>query len=577
LSAAAITSISVSRFRGISETVRLELIDLEGKPCSVVIVGDNGTGKSSIVDAFELILQGRLHKSKRFQSSVVPCALSVMDSSGAKIEISFSDGSSLSKSITSTDLEMEKNYEGGLSQYLLNPLILRRSDINKFWDTPARQKIMLFFDYFKSAKETPSAELPNLKAEDLYEKRMKLKIERRKVVEELAQSLRVNVAAIPTSREKIHTWVKMQIQNGDTRTLASAEECMKEAAIIYDFTEKISNIKRELVALRKLKNPETVQETKDGLRRVSQNLTTAFKRISPGSNFVDKIELYIGDLSAVSLNVGVFLSHNNICVSPKRIFSEANLDLLALLLFVSIAQEAASQGQAKLLILDDVLQSVDAGIRVGFMEYILSEMSDWQLVVTVHDRLWQEQLRFLMNRRNHKFVERQIVKWSLESGPVLIKRDGQLDAGLRNALALGEAYQICSESGILLERLCDVLSLNLPVSVTRKQGDRYTIGDLWPGICKTLRKTNLAQVGEDVDLWLHLRNILGAHYNEWSRSLSREEAVNFGQSILALLAMTFCNSCHRWIEATKLPNGTTTGWVCRCGSKSIAPTKNAKL
>ena len=58
--------------------------------------------------------------------------------------------------------------------------------------------------------------------------------------------------------------------------------------------------------------------------------------------------------------------------------------------------------------LDDALQSVDATVRRGVMSYVLDEFKDWQIVITGHDRAWQEQLRELFIRKNRVFVERRV-------------------------------------------------------------------------------------------------------------------------------------------------------------------------
>jgi hypothetical protein len=57
------------------------------------------------------------------------------------------------------------------------------------------------------------------------------------------------------------------------------------------------------------------------------------------------------------------------------------------------AKKAAEFGQARILVLDDALQSADATIRQGVMSYVLDELKDWQLIIAGHDRAWQEQLR----------------------------------------------------------------------------------------------------------------------------------------------------------------------------------------
>lgn len=66
---------------------------------------------------------------------------------------------------------------------------------------------------------------------------------------------------------------------------------------------------------------------------------------------------------------------------PEDVLSEANLDLLALLVFTSIAKAAAEQAQDRVLVLDDVVQSIDTTIRTRLLEYLASHLADWQLVM----------------------------------------------------------------------------------------------------------------------------------------------------------------------------------------------------
>jgi len=234
-------------------------------------------------------------------------------------------------------------------------------------------------------------------------------------------------------------------------------------------------------------------------------------------------------------------------------------------MFLAVTKESAERGQAKLVILDDVLQSVDATIRVSVMDYILREFSDWQLVVTAHDRLWQNQLRELCRRHNHLFSEREIVRWSFDSGPVILEGKG-IDQPLEEALNRGDTMYICSQSGLLLESICNRLSWTLPTSVVRRKDDKYTLGDLWPGVQKVLRKTNIQATVQEVDKWLHLRNLVGAHYNDWAQSISTQEARLFGEAVLRLFTSVRCSKCFHWIESTSERNQQ---WVCRCGQTIV--------
>jgi hypothetical protein len=259
------------------------------------------------------------------------------------------------------------------------------------------------------------------------------------------------------------------------------------------------------------------------------------------------------------------------------VFSEANLDLLAILIFVAIAQQAAERGQARILVLDDVLQSFDGATRLRTAEFILATLCNWQFIFTLHDRLWAEQLRSILRRLNHQFTEREIRRWTFDGGPEIVNALSTPSDGVERALAGGEIYQVCSEAGLLLERLCSHLSYALPISVTRKRYDRYTLGDLWPGVLKGLRRTTIRNSAESVERWVHLRNLLGAHFNEWATSLGRIEAESFGEAVRDLTLKVWCAQCGNWIEPVQHGANRIVGWSCRCGVVSISEAPTAAV
>ena len=326
-------------------------------------------------------------------------------------------------------------------------------------------------------------------------------------------------------------------------------------------TQEASSLESKLNHLRnrhRLARPEAFQRLNDFLAGAATNLSRWFGELSTASRFVEGIELVRGELTDVSLQIGLLLRYGQRCTAHQAL-SEANLDLIALLLFVSIAQQAATLGQEKLLILDDVLQSVDSVIRMSFSELLMKEFCDWQLTFTVHDRMWHNQLRELFRRYNKPFVERQLTRWTFDAGPTLAEPTTDLDERVLNAIQQGDVETSCAFCGLLLEAVCQRMSWVLGTSVTRRKEDKYTLGDLWPGVAKKLRKTNLATYAEEVDKWIHLRNLVGAHYNEWAHTLSLNDAESFCAAVCALYRGVFCKSCFTWVEEMASDN-----YRCRC-------------
>jgi hypothetical protein len=164
-------------------------------------------------------------------------------------------------------------------------------------------------------------------------------------------------------------------------------------------------------------------------------------------------------------------------LNPTEILSEAQLDLLALFIMIEMHIECASEGGAKFLVLDDVFQSVDTPLRQKALDHIASRLSGWQLVLTVHDRLWLE-------IASRSFNDAGFQKRTIELRPggyggtprvfggrlgPLRDLDGSLQAGLSGPAVAGVAGQA-------LEHLADELSKALKVSIVRKEREDYTIG-----------------------------------------------------------------------------------------------------
>lgn len=283
------------------------------------------------------------------------------------------------------------------------------------------------------------------------------------------------------------------------------------------------------------------------LDEASKYLSDSFKQIST-VEYVDYIKLSVGDQTTASLDIDIKLKNGKIVV-PNQIFSEANYDLLVLLLYISIIRVGASKGQSKILIIDDVLQSVDSTIRQKFINYVLSEFSDWQFFITTHDRLWLNQLRYSFQRKGLQIKEFVIDKWSFENGPVIFEQKvSKYDDSLDVAIKSKNKTIIASMAGVLLEKICQNLSISLEVSIHRKKDDKYTIGDLWPGIKKIFKKHEITSIIEKIDTLLIIRNLIGAHYNEWAQSLSDQEVEEFAYYIQCFYKKVFCPNCLSWIK-----------------------------
>lgn len=81
-------------------------------------------------------------------------------------------------------------------------------------------------------------------------------------------------------------------------------------------------------------------------------------------------------------------SHN--VVAPQSFLNEGRQTALALALYLAGRKVCAPPGreQLKLLVMDDLLISLDASHRRPVLDMILSEFADWQIILLTHDRYW---------------------------------------------------------------------------------------------------------------------------------------------------------------------------------------------
>lgn len=562
----------IRAFRGIPNDLEITFPNKGGKLSSLIILGDNGTGKSSIVDAIEFCLQGQVLQTEVLRDKNIPSLVSYFKTEKPYVSIIFQNDEVFERQIIEDEQGILSDIKGQHGNFSISPFVLRRRDILRFIDIADAERTLVFANYLRQRETSGWIDSPKGELKRLQDDRLQTKENRDKLVAELAKQLNVAIEEISFKRDEFNLLIKQKIYGGISRKLFEERgikvKVNEKAVLLAEKTwmeiEKYRDLKRQVSHYSITKKitsfpKHLLPQLNNFLLRVGERLTESFLEISP-LNFIERFNVEYNQKNVLALEINILLTNQRTC-APQQILSEANLDLLALLFFVAFMQESAERGQTKFLILDDVLQSVDATIRVNFISFLLKNFSDWQFLITAHDRLWHRQLIELMNLHAHVFSTVSITKWAFSEGPVIKIYNADIEANLLSNIDNGDLVAICSQAGLLLEEICDNLSVNLSTSIQRKRDDKYTIGDLWPGIAKQLKKSECKDVLESVEIWLHLRNIIGAHYNEWALSLSLEEAKQFGESIIKLLNAVKCKKCKSWLATSPA----FSFYSCKCG------------
>lgn len=554
-----IMRLGLKGFRSIPNELELSTCD-RGRPVSMIVTGDNGTGKSTLVSAIELATQGTIGREVPGSpgSSCTPVSL-LSPSREAEVSVAFSDGTTSIRQVRS-----DGSLTGSprLPDFSMTPISLQRADLIKFLDADPSTRGKLFVGMLGVDSTDPAVRDAEQELRQARERNLQVR-----------RDVGSSIPADPTGRASLEKRLSDLFLSGLTERQWKGQRGVLPTRYVQ-ISDRLKAAQKEAALakarfqkqaeLASLAYPKQIARLGRIVGDLSQPMTESVRSITGYSHF-ERLEVKIGQpVTGVTLRVRL---RGGATVAPEQLFSEGVQDLIAILFFLEIAHAAAERGQAKILILDDIIQSVDAGIRVRLMEYIAQRFIDWQLFITCHDKLWREQLRSVLRGANHPFSEVELRGWEYEQGPRLQARDagGDPSGPLREAVGSGATSAVAAAAGRLLEAIADRLSWTLPVAVPRNREDRYSLGDLWPPLRKKLRQSALDPVLGEVDRWLHLRNALGAHYNEFAESVSDQEADEFGRAVIALWEAVWCSSCGQWV--TRSGSGVCS---CRCGSLSFS-------
>lgn len=586
-----IKGLDIKCFRGIPNQLSIDFTNPKGYALSSIIYGENGSGKSSIIDALEFVLQGKIERSDKLRNPLRPSTSNYIskDPQGSSVTVLFEDETQFTREIVvewakdNINFSFSRRPFPALPEFKLVPTTLRRNDIiaYNYIEEAKRQVLLMSFIYnAKESKQLKTETDPDIvrAKQELYEQKNK----RKEAIEDILSFgffEEQQILSTMHSYEQLYRYITNRIgpyykkinKNVVRVPIPQFERIIGIAREITDASDRISFLNKEIKSKTAIKSMtmnnggQFFQNVSIVLREASDFLFDAFKKIT-NIDYINDISLSVGNLTVASLDIKLTLN-SGVVISPNKIFSEANYDLLVLLLYISIIRVGVKNGQAKILVLDDVLQSVDSVIRSKFINYLLENMGEWQFFITCHDRLWLNHLKYLFNLKGHQFKELHITRWDFHHGPVLEeKRFEKRDTSIDDAIKTSNIRIIAATTGFFFEKICQKLSVSLPTSVKRNEGDRYTIGDLWPNIRKALKNTNIEPTLKLIDELLLIRNLLGCHYNEWADALSDREVHDFANAVKNLYDTVFCDKCFSWVS---LGGAKPTIAECRCRSLQI--------
>jgi molybdopterin converting factor small subunit len=373
------------------------------------------------------------------------------------------------------------------------------------------------------------------------------------------------------SRDLANTLQELSNQLLVTEKDKAALEAIEFLTSVMELRNHLSEVKREWEVKQKVSNQITTAynqflETKhqelqaiyDILREDMQHY---YDTLHPGEGH-RRISLQIDPKKRGSTEV--VMGFHNRKGDPRAFQSEAHLDSLGLCAFLAFVKNF--NGDFRLVILDDVVSTIDAQHRRRVCELLYTEFGDYQLFITTQDELWSEELVAYQRAHNieHNFHNLRILDWSLTDGVRLDRHKPRWEL-VEERLEERDKVSAAAHARRNLEWILQEMALTTETKVPINPSGRYTVADLYNPFKNRIKKLvpNVFEQNEKVFIQLEVDGIFGnllTHNNPKAENASIEEVRAFVNAVKNLHSLFTCENgqfiqYHREARIMK----------CRCG------------
>jgi len=171
---------------------------------------------------------------------------------------------------------------------------------------------------------------------------------------------------------------------------------------------------------------------------------------------------------------------------PRALTSEGHLDSLGLCIFLAFIRNFNTD--CSLVILDDVVATIDSGHRQRICDLLLEEFKDYQVIITTQDGIWYRELAASQRALglDNEFLNLEIAGWSLETGPRIDKFMPRIEE-IEQRLETNDKVAAGNETRGYLEWLLKRMALATNALVPAGNWQSGTVADLEPSIRKRMQ------------------------------------------------------------------------------------------
>ena len=186
---------------------------------------------------------------------------------------------------------------------------------------------------------------------------------------------------------------------------------------IDNFDEKIEKVENQLKRAEKTFEifTDTKQEYIDNMLSEIRDDIEYFYDYIHDDEEISRPDMVVSGAKKIDVKLDSFGEY----VDSRSFASEGHLDTLGLCIFLALNKQF---NNLNLIVLDDVLTTVDVEHKEKIAKLLIEEFEDYQFILTAHNKEWVDQLEELCIDYGRDNVVYEIEDWSLEDGPIISQR-----------------------------------------------------------------------------------------------------------------------------------------------------------
>jgi energy-coupling factor transporter ATP-binding protein EcfA2 len=271
---------------------------------------------------------------------------------------------------------------------------------------------------------------------------------------------------------------------------------------------------------------------------------------------------------------------------PRALHSEGHQDSMGLCLYMALNKKI-SEGKVKLVILDDVVMSIDSDHRRSVCKLLTEKFLDMQFIITTHNRTWARQLSTDGVVKRENLIE--FKGWSVDSGPKYkenLEVWDEIRKKVENNEIASAAHQLREYLEFFFGNVCDSLAADVRYRIDgRNELGNFLNGakSVYKNLLKKAKKSARSwDNGEAVEKFEEIESQANeiiqrtqmehwginenVHYNKWA-DFSKADFLPIVEAFQDFESSFRCSKCSG-IISLNMKGMTKTNLKCSCGEIS---------